>query len=667
MTTSQPARTAEHESINPRSNVALSRVVAALLLALGTALLVFTLHNILFTVMLVRMPIDETLYTDIGRIIARGGVPFREIWDLKPPVHNYLIAPFILVFGNTMLAIRITVLFIAGWFVTVTTLLAWHITRDPMATVLAACASVVYGAWQAHLEGFNPVIVMTVLAITAMLVAVVGRGRPLWMLVSGLLLAASFMSKQVVVFEGFAALAFAAYFAPSGERVRAAVFVIVGGLLGIAIAVGLALWAGVLESLWLNAFYNSFLYTVEPEGQGWHFNAEFVGMFRQYFLGQSLPFLLPLTVMMIPAAVVLLRDKQTRPVTLVVLVWVFATFLGAMIGRSMRRSYFLETLGALILLNALAVPTYRRLKAHWQVALVVLLAVSLYANGILGSVPANAVALANAQWQPPDASPLIDAERETAQVLADLTEPDECFWQWDTIGTITYLADRRPCTSIPAAHVVMIRESFDIHRLRADYMNEMFANRPRIHTRYSVWGYFPELERFADRYRGELLYDGLAQHNTLDIYAVDMSPFRAHYANFGAFEMIGYDLYSPDAICAGEQIRTSMTWRVQTPPTRYYNLFVQLLTEDQTARIVGTDAQPHDRLPTVEWSQPNMIYLGDTLTLDVAEEVIPGTYLLVTGFYDVETFERLPVTDAAGNTLPGDYVPLTTLIVEACE
>jgi hypothetical protein len=267
----------------------------------------------------------------------------------------------------------------------------------------------------------------------------------------------------------------------------------------------------------------------------------------------------------------------------------------------------------------------------------------------------------------PDNSPLLEQWQPTVDALREHTAPGECIWSWDTVGLVRYLAARNPCTTDPAAHVMMVRESFEYERIRAEYMNELFKDQPTRHTRYSTWGYFQELDRFADRYLGERLFAGIEQYGTIDIFAVDMSPFSARYANFGGmFEMIGYDLYTPKTVCAGEAIEASMTWRLLTPPSQPHNMFLHLLTEDQTKRVAGVDTLPHSNLLTTEWTVPEMLYLGDAVQLDIPVETAPDTYLLVTGFYDLASFERVPVTDAASNDLAGGYVLLTPITVNDC-
>lgn len=646
-----------------------ARWLAAAALGIVTLLaLLFAINSLWQTYLFTNTPIDEMFYADVARIAAHGGVPFREVWDIKPPVNTYILAPFVWAFGNTVFAVKIATLTLSAAFVVVVAAVTGALARSWAAVIGAAVVALVYGAWMAYADGWGPVQVMLVIAAAAMLAAIAGRGRPAWMLVSGVLLACAFHTKQVAAPEGFAAVVFAAMFAPAGARWRAALLVIVGGLLGLVAFALLWWWQGVLLSVWQNAFVNSFLYAFEPGGNNWHFNADFVNNFRAFFVGQSLPLLLPLLVMSIPALWVLLRDPKTRPVTLAVVFWAVMAVLGAMIGRSMRRTYFLQVLPALIVLNALAVPIFLRLRGGWRLVLVGLLAVALYQNGIIRDPGRQWQRMTSPTHRTPDSSPLLAQWQPTVDALREHTAPGECIWTWDTVGIVRYLADRDPCTPDPAAHVMMVRESFEFERLRAEHMNELFTDKPTRHTRYGTWGYFRELDRFADRYLGEQLFAGVDAYGTIDLFAVDMSPFREHYANFGGmFEMIGYDLYTPETVCAGDPIETSMTWRLLTTPIQPHNLFLHLLTEDQTVRVAGVDAQPHSDLLTAEWDYPGMLYLGDTLRLDVPADTAPGTYLLVTGFYDVQAFERVPVTDAAGAALPGDYVLLTSITVTACD
>ena len=91
--------------------------------------------------------------------------------------------------------------------------------------------------------------------------------------------------------------------------------------------------------------------------------------------------------------------------------------------------------------------------------------------------------------------------------------------------------------------------------------------------------------------------------------------------------MIGYDLYTPTDICVGDAIDLSMTWRLRQPLNRYYHLFVQLLTDDQSQAVTGIDKQPRQKQATLHWQVPDMIYPSDTFTLTTDSSIQAGDYL----------------------------------------
>jgi hypothetical protein len=133
-----------------------------------------------------------------------------------------------------------------------------------------------------------------------------------------------------------------------------------------------------------------------------------------------------------------------------------------------------------------------------------------------------------------------------------MVDKNECIWFWDGITLyLSFLADRDPCNDIPLSAYVMVRESFNIDRNRAQYMQELFDKRPTLHVFQPVWGYFPELQRFADRYRVRTPLLTQEETKLVSVYRVDMSPFRAQVADYGIFEMIGYDPHTPSQVCRG--------------------------------------------------------------------------------------------------------------------
>jgi hypothetical protein len=647
----------------------LRRLPRALLILLSVAIIVFGLLHTFLTLTGQRpydQPLfDEPLFAEMSRVAADGGLLYVDQWDHKPPVLFWILGTFITVMGNQLLTIKVATVFVNVVFVAVMTALAWSLTRSRLAAIVMAVLAFGFAAWQGYLEGYNSVFIMATLSAGAMLAAVVARGGVPLLLLSGVLLAFSFFTKQVMFAEGFAALAFAAYAAPSHRR-RAALWVVVGGLLGVAWFVG---WAGVrgsLPDLWYGSFYTGLLYSFEPEGGAWHFNAEFAGFVQTYLLRQTLPFIGVLLAWSVPALVVLFRERQTRPLAWVLLLWTVTALVGAGIGRSLRRQYFIEMLPPLLLTLSVASVIVVRWRPLAQIGVILLLAGSLVYNVRLQGVqapPTLAWTSPNLVSNGPDAM----TTNEIAEFVSARLEPGECIWNWDGLGYLNYLSGHGACTSAPHGAALMVREAFNIEVNRAEYMRELFDDRPRLHVRQPIWGYFPELERFAERYRGGQLLTLEQTGGFVEMYTVDMTAHRPAYADFdGQFEMIGVDLWTPEQVCAGDNVQVSMTWQVTNPPERYYNTFLQLLTPDQTARLTGIDTQPHSQRPTIEWGLPGMLYLGDVLTLTVPVDAEPGRYLLVNGFYDVETSERLPVFGADGSPLPGDYVLVAEVEVMGC-
>ncbi|NJN98282.1 MAG: hypothetical protein HC875_31440, partial [Anaerolineales bacterium] len=98
-------------------------------------------------------------------------------------------------------------------------------------------------------------------------------------------------------------------------------------------------------------------------------------------------------------------------------------------------------------------------------------------------------------------------------------------------------------------------------------------------------------------------------------------------------------------------------WQTLHPTAKPYTVFLQLLNE-QGQVISSWDSQPFNGLyPTNLWSRGEII--ADTFALPLPEAGLPpGRYRLITGFYEVETGQRLPVD------LGGDFAELVQFAVK---
>jgi hypothetical protein len=110
--------------------------------------------------------------------------------------------------------------------------------------------------------------------------------------------------------------------------------------------------------------------------------------------------------------------------------------------------------------------------------------------------------------------------------------------------------------------------------------------------------------------------------------------------------LIGYDL--PLAIGLGKELPVTLLWQSQGETPINYKSFVQLL-DDSGRLIVGSDAIPDEwRRPTTGWVADE--FITDSHHLVVPEDLIPGSYQLLIGLYDMISLERIS-TDAGDNAL----------------
>ncbi len=96
-----------------------------------------------------------------------------------------------------------------------------------------------------------------------------------------------------------------------------------------------------------------------------------------------------------------------------------------------------------------------------------------------------------------------------------------------------------------------------------------------------------------------------------------------------------------------ERLRVTLAWGAAAPMTVDYTAFVHLLGAAGGPPLAQTD-RPPGGYPTGDWRRGEIV--ADTFTIDLPPDLPPGTYTLQTGFYELATLERL-----------GDAVELTAV------
>jgi hypothetical protein len=128
-----------------------------------------------------------------------------------------------------------------------------------------------------------------------------------------------------------------------------------------------------------------------------------------------------------------------------------------------------------------------------------------------------------------------------------------------------------------------------------------------------------------------------------------------------AIELVGIQM-AEDAPARGEALEVTLVWRAREVPDASYYVFVHLVRAEDGAIVSQLDRIPVDwRRPTNGWREGEM--LTDDYRLPIPQDLAPGSYELVVGMYEPESWVRLPVT-YRGERQEGDQLLLATLNYE---
>jgi mannosyltransferase len=126
--------------------------------------------------------------------------------------------------------------------------------------------------------------------------------------------------------------------------------------------------------------------------------------------------------------------------------------------------------------------------------------------------------------------------------------------------------------------------------------------------------------------------------------------------------LIGYDLDLSQAHPNG-QLRLTLYWQAGGPMIMPFKVFTHLVDADNNV-LAQHDAFPGGGCcPANTWAEGEVII--DRHSIDLGADLAPGTYQLVAGMYDEESWNRVPAYDGLGNQLPSDQVLIRPVTVQA--
>jgi 4-amino-4-deoxy-L-arabinose transferase-like glycosyltransferase len=392
---------------------------------------------------------DEGVYATIAQGLLDGKVPYRDLFDNKPPLVYGWYAFSFLLFGESVVAPRI----VASILLSATTLALFTQVRMVLprgaayaaAGIFALSTGLPWVALHANTEAY--MLLPLVASLTAFTVGIRGAGRG-WFLLAGALGALAMLTKQVAVWN-LLALAIVAWgwrWRSTGAALRGltpAIWLAAGVAAIVAIvAVPFAL-AGALDDLvYANVSYNWLYFGSLTYGQrALNF---VVGVFL--FIGVAAP--------LIAAAafglVAVLRGRK-RAAQYLLILWAIASAVGVASGGRFFPHYFLQLLPAMAILAAVAIHDRIRDRdfslPHRPVLVIgiALVAISLVTNGVLYFAPRRAehrvaeTVFYQKEWE--------SQSQAVGAYIAERTGPEDTIFNFGREAQIYFYADRSPAVS----------------------------------------------------------------------------------------------------------------------------------------------------------------------------------------------------------------------------
>ena len=389
---------------------------------------------------------DEGVYATVAQGLLKGQMPYRDLFDNKPPLVYAWYALSFLLFGEHVVAPRI----LAAMLLSLTTLSLFSQARMAFPKGVAYVAAGLFGlstglpfvALHANTEAY-----MLLPLVTSLVAFTVGvrRGGMRWFLLSGALCGAAMMTKQVALWNLVALVGVAAAlrWKTDGLSMRTfhpSAYLVAGAAAAVGlVAVPFAVTGSLGELYYANVSYNWLYVGVLSYSErlaDFASGTAYVAAVAAPLAGGAIWGLLTL----------IRRRKQSLDYLLVA--WALASAAGVATGGRFFPHYFLHLMPAAAVLTALVVyevTTKRRTQPLGRPALgvvLLMLMVSLGTIGVMYLAPraaeeriAESVA-EQKEWE--------SSSRQLGEYVGARTEPDDKIFNFGREAQIYFYADRQP-------------------------------------------------------------------------------------------------------------------------------------------------------------------------------------------------------------------------------
>lgn len=389
---------------------------------------------------------DEGAYATIAQGVLEGKVPYRDLFDNKPPLVYAWYALSFAIFGETVVAPRL----IAALLLSLTTLCIFSQARMLFSREVAYIAAGLFAvstglpfvALHANTEAY-----MLLPMVSSLLAFTMGMRKEKlgWFLLAGALGGVAIMTKQVAVWNLLALAGVATYWrwrsmGGTWQTLTPASALFAGAIVSIGVIAMPFIVNGSFDDLfYANVSYNWVYINVLDN------TARALNLFHGslYFSAAAAP----LVGGAVLALLTLLRRRR-HWVDYLLVFWAAASFVGVSSGGRFFPHYFLHLMPALAILTAVVV--YERwraleLRPMWRpaaIAVAFLMIVSIGTNAVMWFAPARAEqqiaesVYTQKQWE--------EATAVVGAYIQRNTESDERIFNFGREAGLYFYADREP-------------------------------------------------------------------------------------------------------------------------------------------------------------------------------------------------------------------------------
>jgi 4-amino-4-deoxy-L-arabinose transferase-like glycosyltransferase len=418
----------------------LSYVEALFLLALA-------LIPILLYLPFIGMPFerDEGVYATIAQGILDGKVPYRDLFDNKPPLVYAWYAVSFTLFGESVFAPRI----LAALALSLTAVLLYQQARLALPKGAAYTAAILFAIstglpWVALHANTEAYLLLPLVASLLAFTRGMKDGKLGWFLAAGLLAGLAMMTKQVAMWN-LLALAMVTLvwqhktYGMNWRAVAPVFWLFTGTLISLAaVALPFALTGSLDDFLYANLSYN----WVYVRLITWAERLEYMGAII-FFLAVAAPFVAGAA-----AGLVVIFRRRAQAMDYVLILWAIASAIGVASGGRFFPHYFLQLMPSLAVLTGIVI--YDRFangghqtlsRPAWIVA-TALIVISVGTTTVVYLAPRQAEqqiveqVYFQKEWEV--------SSQELGAYLKDRTGPNDLIFNYGRESQVYFYADRQP-------------------------------------------------------------------------------------------------------------------------------------------------------------------------------------------------------------------------------